>query len=62
MMKVVLYRGIGTTNLNLFTGFVAQYEGKIVDLLKNSEYKIRYMGTFMLKADDLTRRHFGLNG
>jgi hypothetical protein len=61
MMKIELYRGIGA-NLDLFNGFVAQYEGKIVDLLENSEYKIRYMGTFMLKADDLTRHQFRPNG
>jgi hypothetical protein len=47
MMKVVLYRGIGT-NINLFNGFVVQYEGKVVDLLESSEYNVRYMHAFML--------------
>ena len=47
MMKVVLYRGCGT-NINLFNRFVGQYEGKVVDLLENSESNIRYLHAFML--------------
>ena len=46
MMKVVLYRGFGTNILP--NSFVGQYEGKVVDLLENSESNIRYLHAFML--------------
>ena len=48
MMKVVLYRGFGT-NIDLLNGFVGQYEGKVVDLLENSESNICYMHAFKLR-------------
>ena len=48
MMKVVLYRGFGT-NIDLLNGFVGQYEGKVVDLLENSESNVSYMHAFMLR-------------
>jgi hypothetical protein len=41
MMKVVLYRGFGV--IDLFNGLVGQHEGKVVNLLENSEYYARYM-------------------
>ena len=46
MMKVVLYRGFGTNILP--NSFVGQYEGKVVDLLENSESNVRYLHAFML--------------
>ena len=48
-MKVVLYCGFGT-NIDLLNGFVGQYEGKVVDLLANSESNVRYMHAFMLRS------------
>ena len=47
MIKVELYRGIGV--IGLLEEFVVQYEGKVEDLLKKSEYNVRYMPVFMLK-------------
>jgi len=48
VMKVVLYRGFGTNILP--NSFVGQYEGKVVDLLENSESNVRYMHAFMLRS------------
>ena len=48
MIKIVLYRGFG--NLKLFDYLLGQYEGKIVDLLENSEYNRHYMHAFILKT------------
>lgn len=42
MIKIVLYRGFGT-NINLFNGFVVQYEGKVEELLDNSEDNIHFI-------------------
>ena len=47
MMKVVLYRGFGTNILP--NSFVGQSEGKVVDLLANSEPNVRYLHAFMLR-------------
>jgi len=41
MIKVVLYRGFGT-NIDLLSGFVGQYEGRVVDLLENSQSNVPY--------------------
>ena len=49
MMKVVLYRGFGT-GIGLFNDLVGQHEGKVVDLLENSENNVRYMHALMLKT------------
>ena len=46
-MKIIIYRGFGT-NINLFNGFVVQYEGKVVDLLENGQHNARYMHAFGL--------------
>ena len=46
MMKVVLYRGFGTNILP--NSFVGQSEGKVVDLLANSE-PVRYLHAFILR-------------
>jgi hypothetical protein len=54
MMKVVLYRGFGT-NIDLLDGFVGQYEGKVVDLLENSESNVSLYECIHVEAD-LTRR------
>jgi len=40
-MKVELYRGF--KDINVFNHYVGQYEGKVVDLLENSEYNVRCM-------------------
>jgi hypothetical protein len=40
-MKVELYRGF--KDINLFNHLVGQYEGKVIDLLENSEYNVRHM-------------------
>ena len=45
MIKVVVYRGFG----DLLTVSVVQYEGKVEDLLDNSEYNVLYVRAFMLK-------------
>ena len=47
-MKVELYRGF--KDINLFNDLVGQHEGKVVDLLENSEYIVRYIHAFMLKT------------
>jgi hypothetical protein len=49
MMKVVFYRGF-KTNIDLFNHPVAQHVGKVVNLLENSEYNVRYMHALMLKT------------
>ena len=49
MMKVVIYRGF-RTDINLFNHLVGQHEGKVVDLLANSEYNVRYLHAFILKV------------
>ena len=55
MMKIVVYRGFGTTT-NILSNFVGQHEGKVVDLLENSQYNVRYVHPVI--EDDLTRREF----
>lgn len=49
MVKVVVYRGFGTNFdiVNLFNVLVGQYEGKVRDLLDNSEYSVCYMCVFV---------------
>ena len=47
-MKVVLYRGFRTNNL--FKSLVGEYEGKVVDLLKNGEYNVHYSQALLLKT------------
>jgi len=49
MMKVVLYRGF-ETGIEPFNHLVGQHEGKVVDLLENSEYNVRYLHAFILKT------------
>jgi len=48
MMKVELYRIF--KDINLFNDLVEQHEGKVVDLLENSEYIVCYIHAFMLKT------------
>ena len=48
-IKVVLYRR-SKINLGHFDSLVGQYKGKVVDLLENSQYNVRYMRAFMLKT------------
>jgi hypothetical protein len=40
MMKIVLHRGFPKLVSRLLTDSVGQYEGKVVDLLGNSEYNV----------------------
>jgi hypothetical protein len=47
-MKVVLYRGFRTNNL--FKTLMGQHEGKVADLLENSEYSVHYMHALKLKT------------
>ena len=47
-MKVALYRGFRASNL--FKSLVGEYEGKVVDLLKNGEYHAHYRRAFLLKT------------
>ena len=47
-MKVVLYRK-SRTNVNLFKHFVGQHERKVVDVLEDSEYIVRYIHALMLR-------------
>jgi hypothetical protein len=47
-MKVALYRGFRTNDL--FKDLVGEYEGKVVDLLKNGEYNVHYRRAFLLKT------------
>ena len=41
MMKIVLYRRFRKFECKPFTHSVGQYEGKVVDLLGNSECNVR---------------------
>ena len=51
-MKIVIYRGFRKLDNRLFTDPVGQHEGKVVDLLGNSEYNVRLkMHAFMLKSN-----------
>ncbi|KAG6905954.1 hypothetical protein DXG01_016698 [Tephrocybe rancida] len=52
MMKIVVYRGF-ETGIKLLNNLVGQYEGKVVDLLENSQYSVRYLHAFMLKTIQL---------
>jgi len=42
MIKVVIYRGF--SNINLFNDIVVQYEGRVEDLLDNSERQFCFDG------------------
>jgi len=57
MIKIVVFRGVGTTIDPLKT-FVGQHKGKVIDLLDNSEYNIRCLDAFIMKTDDLIRCQF----
>ena len=46
-MKVEVYRGF--KEVNFVNKLVGQYQGKIADLLDNSEYTVHYICVFMLK-------------
>jgi len=46
-MKVEVYRGL--KGFNFFNKLVGQYQGKVEDLLDNSEYNVRYIRVFVLK-------------
>ena len=41
-MKVVLYRK-SKTNVSFLKHLVGQHEGKVVDILEDSEYNVRYI-------------------
>ena len=47
MMKIVVYRGFGTTS-DLLSDIVVQHESKVVDLLENGVYNVRYICAVML--------------
>jgi hypothetical protein len=49
MMKIAVYRGF-ETDIKLLNHLVGQHEGKVVDLLENSEYNVRYLHALMLKT------------
>jgi len=49
MMKAVLYRGF-KTDLKRLSHLVGQHKGKVVDLLANSKYNVRYLHAFVLKT------------
>ena len=49
MMKIVVYRGF-ENDIKLFNHLVGQHEGKVVDLLENSECNVRYLYALMLKT------------
>ena len=58
MMKIVVYRGF-KNSIKLFNHLVGQYEGKVVDLLENSEYIVRSSLSACTQVEDnLTRRQF----
>jgi len=48
-MKIVVYRGF-EKDINLFNRLMGQHEGKVVDLLENSEYNVRYLHALTLKT------------
>ena len=47
VIKIVVYRGFGTTS-DLLSDIVVQHESKAVDLLENSVYNVRYIRAMML--------------
>jgi hypothetical protein len=49
MLKIVVYRGF-KTDIKLLDHLVGQHEGKVVDLLENSECNIRYLHAPMSKT------------
>ena len=49
MMKIVVYRGFGTTT-DILSDFVGQHEGKVVDMLENSELNVCYTHAVTLKT------------
>ena len=51
-IKVALYHK-SNINLGHFDRFVGLHKGKVVDLLKNSQYNVRHMHAFMLKIIQL---------
>jgi hypothetical protein len=61
MIKIVVFRGFGTT-VDPLKDFVGQHQGKVVDLLENSEYSVRFLDALMMKTDDLTRCQFRSDG
>ena len=55
MIKIVVFRGFGTT-IDPLKNFVGQHKGKAADLLENSEHNVRCLDAFMmLKTDDFIR-------
>jgi len=57
MIKIVVFRGFGTT-VDPLEKFVGQHQGKVIDLLENSEYNVRCLDAFMMKTDNLIRCQF----
>ena len=49
MMKIVVYRGF-KKDIKVFNHLVGQHEGKVIDLLENSECSVRYLHALVLKT------------
>ena len=60
MIKVVIYRGF-STNINLFNDIVVQYEGRVEDLLDNSEHGRSLYACIHVEEDSI-RRQFCFDG